>query len=191
MRKMFRKVKVGDIIKEGKKMKRVLEVVELSNGWQIVKTENEKSPHDFKVKIINPEHPRGLTIQHAHFAIDFYCKLCQNREKAIKVLEAISKVWQGANIKEVLDEYEPYTRDLVGYTLEYILYSLKWILEQEDVNFTGRPEKKQKELDEKIERQGIKTPEGRLGSQLAVALLCDIASGVHPVEAFRSAGLKI
>ncbi len=90
-----------------------------------------------------------------------------------------------------MDEYEPHTRGLVGYSLEYILYSLNWILEQEDVNFTGRPANKQKELDEKIERQGIKTPEGRLGSQLAVALLCNIASGVHPVEAFYGAGLKI
>lgn len=188
---MFRKIKVGDMVREGGKRKRVLEVVELSNGWQVVKTENRKSPRDFKVKIINPEHPQGLTIKYAHFAIDFYGKLCQNREKALKVLEAISKVWQGANVREVLDEYEPYTRDLVGYSLEYILYSLKWILEQEDVNFTGRSIEKQKMLDEKIERLGIKIPEGRLGSQLAVALFCDIASGVHPVEAFYNAGLKI
>jgi len=119
---VFRKVKVGDMIRERSKRKRILEVIDLSNGWQIVKTENEKSSLDFKVKLINYEHPQGLTIKHAHLAIDFYGKLCQDREKALKVLEAISKVWQGANVKEVVDEYEPQTRDLVGYSLERALF---------------------------------------------------------------------
>jgi len=64
-------------------------------------------------------------------------------------------------------------------------------LEQEDINFIGRPPNKQKELDRKIKRIGLKTPRGRKGSQLAIALFCDIASGVHPVEAFYSAGLRI
>ena len=82
---MFRKVRIGDRI-GGKK---VLDVVNLSNGWQVVKTENSKSPRDFRVKIINPKQPQGLTIKHAHFAIDFYGKLCQDREKALKILEAI------------------------------------------------------------------------------------------------------
>ncbi|MEM4610402.1 MAG: hypothetical protein QW190_05915 [Thermoproteota archaeon] len=188
---MFRKVKVGDIVIDRNKRKRVLEVVELSNGWQIVKTENDKSPRDFKVKLINSEHPRGLTIKHAHIAIDFYGKLCQDKEKALKVFEAIIKVWQGVAVKEVIDEYEPYTRDLVGYTLEYILCSLKWILEQEDVNFIERPPERQIAIDEKLEQWKIKTPEGRLGSQLAIALLCEIASGIHPVEAFHRANLNI
>jgi len=57
----------------------------------VVKTEDKKSPRDFKVKVINPQHPKGLTVKHAHFAIDFYGKLCQDEEKAIKVLEAISE----------------------------------------------------------------------------------------------------
>ncbi|MEM2980124.1 MAG: hypothetical protein QW385_01935 [Thermoproteota archaeon] len=184
---MFRRVKIGDRI-GGKK---VLDVTTLSNGWQVVKTENAKSPRDFRVKIINPDHPKGLTIKHAHFAIDFYGKLCQNREKALKVFKAISEVWHRMDIKEVIDRYEPQTRELAGYPLEYIIYSLNWILEQEDINFIGRPQDKQEELDRKIERQGIKTPEGREGSQLAIALFCDIASNVHPVEAFYSAGLRI
>lgn len=184
---MFRKVRIGDRIR-GRK---VLDVVNLSNGWQVVKTENTKSPRDFRVKIVNPKHPQGLTIKHAHFAIDFYGKICQDREKALKILEAIGRLWNGENINELIEEYEPQTSDLSGYSLEYILYALNWILEQEDINFTGRPLGKQRELDRKIKRQGIKIPMGRRGSQLAIALFCDIASGVHPVEAFYSAGLKI
>jgi hypothetical protein len=71
------------------------------------------------------------------------------------------------------------------------LNGLNWILDQEDINFTSRPSKKQKELDETCDRQGIKTPSGREGSQLAIALLCDVANGIHPVEALLKANLDI
>jgi len=184
---MVRKIRIGDIVR-GKK---VLDVVNLSNGWQVVKTENTKSSRDFRVKIISPQHPGGLTIKHAHFAIDFYGKCCRDRKKALKVLEAIVKVWHGEDVKKLLKQYEPQIRGLTGYSLEYILYALRWILDQEDINFKGRPLRKQREIDMKLNKMGIKTPSGREGSQLAIALFCDIASGVHPVEAFYSAGLKI
>jgi hypothetical protein len=184
---MVKRVKIGDYLR-GKK---VLDVVDLSNGWQIVKTENTKSPRDFKVKIISPNHPQGLTIKHAHFAIDFYGKMCQDREKAIKLLEAIGKLWNGECIKSLIAQYGSVVQGLAGYSLEYTLYALNWILEQEDINFRGRPSSKQKELDEKITRQGIRLPVKRKGSQLAIALFCDIVSGIHPVEAFYNAGLRI
>lgn len=183
----FKKVKIGDRV-GGKK---VFEVITLSSGEQIVKTENSKSAKDFRVKIISREHPIGFTIKHAHFAIDFYGKWCYNREKALKVLEAIGRMWNGEDVGKLVEEYEPQVNELPGYSLEYILYSLRWILEQEDINFTGRPAQKQIELDEKISKFGISIPENRKGSQLAIALLCDIASGTHPVEAFYAAGLKI
>ena len=178
---------VGDKIR-GKK---VFEVITISDELQIVKTEDSKSCNDFRVKIINPKHPRGLTIKHAHFAIDLYGKICCNKEKAMKVLEAIGRVWNGEDVTKLVKKYRPQVEDLPGYGIEYILYALRWILEQEDVNFKGRPQKKQEELDEKIKRMGIPIPENRKGSQLAIALFCDIAAGVHPVEAFYSAGLKI
>ena len=107
------------------------------------------------------------------------------------MLEAIVKVWHGEDVKKLLKQYEPQIRGLTGYSLEYILYALRWILDQEDINFKGRPLRKQREIDMKLNKMGIKTPSGREGSQLAIALFCDIASGVHPVEAFYSAGLKI
>jgi hypothetical protein len=80
---------------------------------------------------------------------------------------------------------------LPGYSLEYILYALKWILEQEDINFTGRPQKRQEKLEEILRRQGIITPEGRKGSELAISLFCDIANETHPVEAFIKANLDV
>jgi len=56
----------------------------------------------------------------------------------MKVLEAIIAVWHGRTVQDVLNEYQDFVFQLPGYSLEYILYALKWILEQEDVNFTGR-----------------------------------------------------
>lgn len=177
---------------KGKYRKCIKDVKQLSNGWYLIKTENSKSEMDFKVKVIfslQPQH--SMTPKHAHFLIDFYGKLCADREKAKYVLTAIYEIWKGGNVDIVLNEYISKTSGLPGYPLEYIINGLNWILEQEDINFTSRPAKKQKELDEICERQGIKTPSGREGSQLAIALLCDLANGIHPVEALLKANLDI
>jgi hypothetical protein len=178
----------------GKKFrgKEIKDIVKLSNGWYLIKTENSKSVQDFKVKTIFSLKPlRSLTPKHAHFAIDFYGKLCANKEKAMKVFNAIIDVWSGESVEEVLKKYDSEVKNLPGYSLEYILYALKWILEQEDINFTGRPQKRQQQLEEILRRQGIITPERRKGSELAISLFCDIASGTHPVEAFIKANLDV
>jgi hypothetical protein len=183
-------IKVGEYLRK----KRILDVVKLSNGWYIVKTENKKSERDFKVKVIFQTTPtiRSLTPKHAHFVIDFFGKLCANKEKAMKVLEAIVEVWYGKSVQDVLNRYEKFASQLPGYTLEYILYGLNWILEQEDVNFTGaRPANRQGEIDETFQRCGIKPPPNREGSQLAMSLFCNVALGLHPVDAFIRANLDV
>jgi hypothetical protein len=183
-------LKVGDYWGKGKYRKRILEIRYLSNGWILIKTENSKSEKDFKVKVIFSLKPqRSLTPKHAHFLIDFYGKMCADRNKACDVLLAIVDMWHRIGIDEILRKFKDI--NLPGYPLEYILYTLKWILEQEDINFTGRPRNKQKEIDEILETLGIKTPLGRLGSQLAIALLCDVFLGTHPVEALLKANLDI
>ncbi|MFN4227843.1 MAG: hypothetical protein ACK4F0_06870 [Candidatus Ratteibacteria bacterium] len=185
-------IKVGDYLGKGKNRKKVLEIVQLSNGWILVKTENSKSKNDFKVRTIyEPEKLKFYTPKHAHFAIDFYGKLCHDPEKAEKVFRAIIEVWQGASAKKVLEKYIKDSTNLPGYDLEYILYALKWILEQEDINFKERPEKLQQILDNKCKSAKVDIPEGRKGSQLAISLFCDIFLGVHPVEALLSANLDI
>ena len=173
--------------------KKIREIVKLSNGWFVVKTDDSKSPKDFKVKTVWRLEPRlrYYTPKHAHFAIDFYGKLCADKEKAMKVFNAIIEIWHNRPVKEVLEKYREGVKDLPGYNLEYILYALKWILEQEDINFQGRPEKKQKQLDEILGKVGVKTPKGREGSELAISLFCDIANGTHPVEAFIKANLDV
>jgi hypothetical protein len=183
-----KELKVGEKFR-GKEIK---EIVKLSNGWYIIKTENSKSLKDFKVKTIFSLQPlRSLTPKHAHFAIDFYGKLCSSEEKAMKVFEAIIEVWKNRSPEEVLRKYKNEVKGLPGYDLEYILYALKWILEQEDINFTGRPENKQKQINEILQKQGVVTPQGRKGSELAISLFCDIANGAHPVEAFVKANLDV
>ena len=173
--------------------KRVFDVVRLSNGWILLKTENKKSAHDFKVRTIMSLKPRqrSYTPKHAHFAIDFYGKLCSNKQNAIKILQAIVDIWHGREIKETLAHYHIASQSMPGYDLEYILYALRWILEQEDINFKGRPPEKQAELDAICRKLNVSTPHGRKGSQLAISIFCDIASGTHPIEALLKANLDI
>ena len=185
---MRKKIEIGEKIR-GKK---ILEKIELNNGWIIVKTENKKSEQDFKVKTIYEKEPlKYYTPKHAHFAIDLYGKFCNNEEKAKMVFEAIIKIWNREPVERVLEEYKKKVENLPGYNLEYILYTLKWILEQEDVNFVGRPEKRQKELNKIFEKLKIKVPEKREGSQLTISLLGNIILAFHPVEALLKANLDV
>ncbi|MCM8785983.1 MAG: hypothetical protein NC827_08395 [Candidatus Omnitrophica bacterium] len=184
-------IKIGDYLGKGKNKKKVVDIVQLSNDWILVKTENSKSKNDFKViTIYEPKKLKFYTPKHAHFAIDFYGKLCHNPENAERVFRAIIEVWQGNSVKSALEKYRDLT-NLPGYNLDYILYALKWILEQEDINFQNRPKKLQQMLDNKCKLAKVSVPENRKGSQLAISLLCDIFLGTHPVEALLSANLDI
>lgn len=181
-------IKVGSRIRK----KEIKEIIPLSNGWLLLKTENGKSTNDFRVRLVTSTNPlRSMVPKHAHFVIDLYGKLCQGKSAGIAVLKAIYEVWKTKDVKSVLGKYQNASAGLQGYPLEYILYALNWILEQEDINFTGRPEKKQKELDAILSSLGYSVPEGRLGSELAMSLLCDVGRGTHPVEALLKANLDI
>ncbi|MEM5868913.1 MAG: hypothetical protein QXL09_03110 [Candidatus Aenigmatarchaeota archaeon] len=171
--------------------KEYIEIKNLSSGIIIFTVPGKKGPKDFRVRSFNPKTGLGLQPKHAHFAIDFYGKLCANKEKALKIFEAIKELWNRKPIEEIINRYRNEVEGLPGYDLEYILYTLKWILEQEDVNFKGRSKEKQVELDKICKSQNVITPEGRKGSQLAIALFCDILNGTHPVEAFIKSGLRI
>ncbi len=175
--------------------KRVRELRELSNGWFVIKTDDSKSPKDFKVRLVYVDREgkqRTTTPKHAHFAVDLYGKICRDEDKAKLVFKAIVEVWQGRDYRDVWERYKNETKSLPGYPLDYILAALDWILEQEDINYLQkRPERFQRELDEVLQRVGVKTPPGREGSQLAVALLAYIILGLHPVEALTKAQLDI
>lgn len=186
-------IEAGNYLGKGRNKKKILEVIQLRNGWILVKTENSKSENDFKVRTIyDPKKLKFYTPRHAHFVIDFYGKFCYDPEKAKRVFRAIVEVWQGKPVESILEEKEYGDLDeLPGYNLDYILYALKWILDQEDINFRSRPQKLQQILDKKCSSVEVSVPLNRKGSQLAISLFCDILLGVHPVEALLSANLDI
>lgn len=173
----------------------ILEVKELSDNQTLIRTEGTLSDEDFRVKLINEHHPRGVTVKHAHFAIDFFGKLQYDREIGGRVLQSLVDIWHGNAVEEKIDEWRnsPSQEGLPGYNLDYIFYAMAWILEQEDINYEpdGRDASKQREIDEILRQQDVITPEGRKGSELAISLFCDIANGTHPVEAFYRVNLRI
>ena len=185
-------IRVGDIWGGKKRGKKIREVKQLSNGWYVIKTDNSKSERDFKVRTIFSLKPRhSMTPKHAHFAIDLYGKICANEEKGKQILKAIIEVWHRNKIEDTLKKYQNQVPELPGYPIEYILTALGWILDQEDINFKGRPDKKQKELYEICGKQNVQVPQNRKGSQLAISVLCDIVNKTHPVEALLKANLDI
>jgi hypothetical protein len=176
----------------GRKGKRILDVRVLGNGWILLKTEDSKSPRDFRVITVYQRQPlKYYTPKHAHFAIDLYGKRCRDEKKAEGVFRAIVSVWCGNSIGQVLASFQDSAMDLPGYDLEYILNALDWILEQEDVNFSRRPSQRQNVLNRELQQAGIQVPSGRLGSQLAIVLLWQVVKGIHPVEAMRLANLDV
>lgn len=173
----------------------ILEVKELSNNQTLIRTEGNLSEDDFRVKLVNEYHPVGVTIKHAHFAIDFFGKLHYDREIGEDILKSLVEIWHGKPVSKELEKWNQRLDEagLPGYNLDYVFYAMAWILEQEDINFDpeDRSDSKQEEIDGILEQQDVETPTGRTGSQLAISLFCDIANGTHPVEAFYRVNLRI
>ncbi len=186
--------KIGDEIGRGRGKKVIKEIISLSNGWFLLKTTNGKGPGDFRVRTVYQTSPtvRYVTPKHAHFVIDFYGKLNANEPDAMKLFDAIVEVWKGSAVATVLQGLRAGIGRLPGYDPEYILYALNWILQQEDINYrVTRPPRKQEEINEILGKSGVPVLENRAGSQLAMSLICNVAQGTHPVEAFIKASLDV
>jgi len=174
------------------KGKEILEVRELGGGRFLVKTRDSKSDRDFLVRYVWATKPRVrfYTPKHAHFAIDFYGKVCADKARARKVLEAVVAVWHRQGWQEVVSRFADAVQGLPGYDLAYVVGALDWIYDQEDLNFDGRPPQKQTELNALFKQCRIAVPTGRQGSPLAVSLLCRVWLGTHPVEALLSTNIR-
>ena len=171
----------------------ILELKRLQNGWILIKTVGMKRPGDYRVKVITQELPRlrSVTPKHAHFVIDFYGKLCADAGHATLLFDSLISVWNGNPADEVNAKIRGELESLPGYSSDYVLPALEWILGQEDINFNGRPEKKQRELDLTLGSARVEPLPGRLGSELAISLFCNVKLGMHPVEAFLRAQLDV
>jgi hypothetical protein len=158
----------------------------------LLKTQDSKSAGDFRVITVYQTKPlRYYTPKHAHFAIDLYGKWCKDPQGAGAVFSAIVDLWQGQSVTHLTKCYGQQAQGLPGYELEYILYALEWILEQEDINFRGRPPALQERLNAEFQSARVQVPPGREGSQLAMVLLLQVAKGKHPVEAMLAANLDV
>lgn len=174
--------------------KEVLEKKDLlTDGWEIYRVQGDISEDDFVVKVINPDHPRGIKVKHAHFAIDFFGKLMQDREAALSLFDGLVEIWHGKDAEDILERVSADIGHLNGYAPDFIFYTMDWILEQEDINYTPgrRGPKKQEEIDEMLAEMDVSAPDDRAGSQLAISLFSDIAAGEHPVEAFYRVGIDV
>jgi len=166
----------------------VEEVRELSGDTYLFKTKGDKGDEDYQVRIRNDNH-RAYSIEYTRFAIDLAMKYHGDREKANKVFDAIVRVWSGEDADGLLNEYDEDVASLPGYDLEFILHALDWIMENEDAIFTERSDRKQAEIDEKLDEHGITKPSERAGSQLAMGLFAGIVAGNHPVDELYDADL--
>jgi hypothetical protein len=172
--------------------KPIKDVRPLRNRWVLLKTQDSKSAGDFRVITVYQTKPlRYYTPKHAHFAIDLYGKWCKDPQGAGAVFSAIVDLWQGQSVTHLTKCYGQQAQGLPGYELEYILYALEWILEQEDINFRGRPPALQERLNAEFQSARVQVPPGREGSQLAMVLLLQVAKGKHPVEAMLAANLDV
>lgn len=174
--------------------KEVLDIIDLSeDDWKIYRVAGDLSENDFIVKMINQHHPRGIKIKYAHFAIDFFGKLMQDKEAGLLLFDGLVDIWHGATPETVLEDVGPEISHLKGYDPDFIFYALNWILEQEDINYTpgNRDSEKQEEIDNMLSKMDIDALEGREGSQLAISMFSDIADGQHPVEAFYRVDITI
>lgn len=174
--------------------KKVLDIIYLSRkGWKIYRVDGDLSEDDFIVKMINPDHPRGIKIKHAHFAIDFFGKLMQDRESGLRLFRGLVDIWHGSSPESVLKDVSPEIEHLNGYDPDFIFYTLNWILKQEDINYepSNQDTSKQDEIDQMLSKMNVDTPEDRKGSQLAVSMFSDIAAGQHPVEALYRVNVGI
>jgi len=145
----------------------------LSNGTKIFTIRGTKSVKDFIVKATLPS-GETITPKHAHFAIDLYGKICQNKDLGKIVFEEITGVYEGRTAEEVLNDIgEERRKELEktkGYSIEYILHCLELIFRQEDINYP---------------------PPRFKGRKLPFEMYRDIVNGMHPVEAMKKAQLKI
>lgn len=141
----------------------VEEVQKLSEDTYLFKTKGNKGDDDYQVRIRNEKH-RAYSIEYTRFAIDLAMKYHNDRKKANQVFDSVVRAWSGEDVDDLLEEYAEDADDLPGYDLEFILYALDWIMENEDAIFEGRSDNKQEEIDEKLAAHDIKKPSNREGS---------------------------
>ena len=187
------RIRAGEFIGRGPSRARIIETRSLSNGWVLVKTEGQKRPGDFMVRVVTRTVPtiRSFSPKIGHFAVDLFGKLRTSRNDGVEAFNAIIESWKGSSVEKTLEDTRAKLGNAWGYPIEYVLFALDWLLRSEDINFNGRNEEEQSSLDEVLRKAGVEPVQNRHGSELAIALFCDIFGGAHLVDALRKTGLDV
>ncbi len=116
------------------------EVEELSDGRKIVITKpggkfvfGKVIREDFMVWIFNPRDSTLWLISHKDIRTDIEDKRAAEPRDALKVLNALEKVYNGEEPDEVIGAIK--LANVTGEPLELILKAYKWIWGQEDCNY--------------------------------------------------------
>lgn len=116
------------------------EVEQISDGRKIVivkpggkQTFGKMRKEDFFVFIYNPKEESLWQISHKQIFEDIKLKIENSPEDAIKVLEAMEKVYYGADPDDLISQIK--VNQTAGENPEVLLKAYKWIWGQEDVNY--------------------------------------------------------
>ncbi|MHB0855811.1 MAG: glutamyl-tRNA amidotransferase [Rectinema subterraneum] len=116
------------------------EVEQISDGRKIVivkpggkQTFGKMRKEDFFVFIYNPIEESLWQISHKQILEDIKMKIENSPEEAIKVLEAMEKVYHGADPDDLISQIK--VNQTTGENPEVLLKAYKWIWGQEDVNY--------------------------------------------------------
>jgi len=118
------------------------EVEQISDGRKIVivkpggkQTFGKMRKEDFFVFIYNPKEESLWQISHKQIFEDIKLKIENSPEEAIKVLEAMEKVYHGEDPDDLISQIK--VNQTAGENPEVLLKAYKWIWGQEDVNYPG------------------------------------------------------
>ena len=132
-RNQFRQA-LEDIIYRG------YDVEQLQDGRKIVITKpggkftfGQIKRNDFMVWILNPQDDTLWLISHKNIIEDLAEKGTVSPKETIKIIEALERVFEGAEPNDVLKEMRP--NNPCGEIPEVLLKAYKWIWGQEDCNY--------------------------------------------------------
>lgn len=142
------------------------EVERLTDGRGIVITKpggkyvyGKTKREDFMVWVYDPDEKTLWLVKHKDIYKDLEEKGSLDPREAVKVLDALERVYNGDDPDDVLRESRPVAR--VGEPPDLLLKAYKWIWGQEDCNYpTGKGRTMSWEGWEKKEGEWVRTGEG-------------------------------
>lgn len=138
------------------------EVDDLSDGRKIVVTKpGGKSVNDIMVWVYEGPGRKHWRPSHSKIHRDLRIKVNHDRKKALAVIEALEKVYNGVEPDNVLLDHPNLGAELPGLPVDLILKAYKWIWVQEDINYPPPLQGRGMSMAgiQKIKQEAIKLPD--------------------------------